>query len=74
MVRTLSKDAQNYIKNFLLNFGYSYSEIIKRISRVQNSTILDYNRKVFWNRTPSPSGQQTLINATSRIIFSKRLN
>jgi hypothetical protein len=46
MVRTLSKDTQNNIKN-LLKFDYAYSTYIKRILGVQKSTIREYKRKFF---------------------------
>ena len=73
MVPTLlSKDAQYNIKN-LLKFGYSYSTFIKRILRVQKSTIWEYKRKFFPNMTPSLSDRHTLISATSGITFPKRL-
>ena len=72
MVPTLSKDAQNNIKN-LLKFGYSYSTFIKSILGVQKSTIWEYKRKFFPNITPSLSGRHTLISATSGITFPKWL-
>ena len=73
MVRTLSKNTQNNIKN-LLKFDYFYSTFIKRILGVQRSTIHKYKRKFFPNMmAPSLSGRLTLISATFRITFPKRL-
>ena len=70
MVRTLSNDTQNNIKN-LLKFGYSYSIFIKRILEIYESTIREYKRKFFPDMAPSLSARHTLISATSGITFAK---
>ena len=72
MVPTLSKDAQNNIKN-LLKFGYSYCTFIKRVLGVHKSTIREYKRMFFPNMAPFLSGRHTLISATSGITFPKNM-
>jgi hypothetical protein len=50
MTCCLPKDTQNNIKN-LLESGYSYSQIMKRVPGVKKSTISDYKplwRKYWW--------------------------
>jgi transposase len=70
MTRCLPKDTQNNIKN-LLESGYSYSQITKRVPGVKKSTISDYKRKWFPEMKSLPSGRHGIVNVTGRNYIRK---
>lgn len=72
MVRSLPKDVQNNIKN-LLESGYSYTKIMKRVPGVKKSTISDYKAKWFPDMKASQSGRHAIVNETSRNYIRKKV-
>lgn len=72
MVKQLAHDTQQNIKS-LLNSGYSYTEIMKRIPEAKRSTISDYKNKFFKNRPENQSGRKSSLSDTTRSYIRRKL-
>ncbi|KAI8079486.1 hypothetical protein BDF21DRAFT_320021, partial [Thamnidium elegans] len=73
MVRSLPKDTQNSLQN-LLQSGYSYSQIMKRIPGIKKSTIIflhNYKRKRYPNSPINNPGRPALLGNTTQNYIRK---